>query len=365
MTTVMSVMNGFSDTMRDNLLRVEPHLVVIGGELGEIKRKIGSLGVDEIYPFEQQDIIVRTIDGEFRGAVAKGIEPNSLSQFLHRINPVDSNEYLSFFTKKANWPPGEILVGIELAKVLDLFKRDRVTFMPPESLLLPKGEIPIVENLVVGGLLSTRVQTLDRQTIIYNKNNSLRQFVNSASFERGFEIWLEDPDQAAEAKTLLREMGRIETWEERNGALLLALKLEKIAMSTLLSLGALITSFSIVTVLVLLLTQKKADIGLLMAMGLSRKKTQWVFMKIGMLLSTMGMGSGMVVGLVVSSFFAFTSFEILPSDLYHESSIPAQIQVISFVAVFIGSVIIAFLASWLPVRSHIDKSVSAILRDSL
>lgn len=356
LTIVMSVMNGFSHTMRDNLLRVEPHLVVIGGELDEIKERMKPWGESEIYPLEQQDVIIRTIDGEFSGAVARGMEPNSLGRFLQRMSGSSQAQW-------TNGPSGEILVGVELAQILGLFEGDLVTFIPPESLLLPRGEVPKMESLVVKGLLSTNVQNFNRQTILYNKNNSLRHFVDTASFERGFEIWLENPDQATEVKDLLKGVGKVDTWEDRNKALLLALRLEKMAMSILLGLGALIASFSIVTVLVLLLTQKKADIGLLMAMGLSRRKTQWVFMKVGMLLSMMGMGSGMIVGLVVSAFLAFTSFDILPSDIYHESSIPAQITVASFMSVLVGSVFIAFFASWLPVRSHIGKSVSTILKD--
>ena len=359
--TVISVMNGFSNTMRDNLLSAEPHLIVIGGQLDEIQKRIDSTEVDSIHPFEQQDIIIRTINGEFSGAIAKGIGPHSLDQLLQQMtdSPLDQPPLTH------NWPLGEIFIGRKLARTLGIFEGDIVTLIPPESLILPKGEVPRMENLVVSQLLSTSVENFNRQMILYNKNNSLRSFVNTASFERGFEIWLKNPDQAAETKNLLNGIGKVETWEDRNGALLMALRLEKMALSTLLSLGALITSFSIVTVLVLLLTQKRSDIGLLIAMGLSRRKTQWIFMKIGMLLSMIGMGSGMIVGLIISTLLALTSFEILPTDIYHESSIPAQITVTSLIIVFFSSLIIAFLASWLPVRSYIDKSVLSILRESL
>ena len=362
--TVTSVMNGFNNNMRDQLLQTEPHVIVTGKNLNmdEIKKKIKPLvDNDMIFPFEQQDIIIRTIDGKLGGAVAKGMDYSAISQFLRQILKVDKGPYASLLIE--NWTSGDVLIGWKLAQQLGLMEGDPIVLLPPEILILPKSQIPTLESLVIGGILSTYNESFDKQVLIYNKNLSLRPFSKATSLEKGLEIWLKDPGQASRAKGLLSGVGEINTWEDRNQALLIALRLEKFAISTLLSLGSLITSFSIISLLILLLIQKKADIGLLMAMGLSRRQTQLVFMKIGMLLSMMGIGSGMIVGLIISAFFSWTSFEILPSDIYYESSIPAQIKIPSLLVILSGSTLVAFFASWLPVRFHIGKHISTILRE--
>lgn len=371
--TVVSVMNGFNNSMRDNLLKAEPHLSLFHKDIThnsqeltriseEIKNRVGNQ-IDSISHFEQQDVIVRTQGGEFGGAIAKGIDPETLSRLLKRITHKKWSPHILSFTK--HWDSGDILMGSNLAQSLSLYSGDQVTLLPPDLLVLPKQSLPPMKKMSLSGVLSTEMERFDRQTILYNRNYPLSPFIKASSLEKGIDIWLKNPDHASQMKKQLYGLGKIETWEERNKALLLAIQVEKIAISTLLSLGTLIASFSIVTTLALLLTQKRADIGLLMALGLSRQKTQWVFMKIGMFLSMIGLGSGLLLGLLVSSFFVFTSFEVLPSDVYYEPSIPAQITVHSIISILIGSVIIAFFASWLPVRFHIDKNLSTIWRQSL
>ena len=306
---VVSIMNGFNNSMRDSLLKAEPHLSLwpspktncppasastqtyeqcsLEKLLKEIKKR--SLPwIDNITPFEQQDVIVRTSGGELSGAIAKGITPMALGQLLKQMEHKTWSPHLLSFSK--NWPSGELLMGASLAQSLNLYGGDPITIFPPDLLILPKGEIPPMKAMVLGGVLSTDMESFDRQMILYNKDHPISPFIKASSLERGFDIWLKDPDQASKVKSQLHELGSIQTWEEKNKARLLAIKVEKLAINTLLSLGTLIASFSIVTVLVLLLTQKRADIGLLMALGLSRQKTQLVFMKIGMLLSLMGLG---------------------------------------------------------------------------
>ena len=386
---VVSIMNGFNNSMRDSLLKAEPHLslwlspktncppILASSQtpstqtyeqcsleklLKEIKKR-SHPWIENITPFEQQDVIVRTLGGELSGAIAKGIKPMALGQLLQQMEHKTWSPHLLSFAK--DWPPGELLMGDILAQNLNLYGGDPITLLPPDLLILPKGEIPPMKAMVLGGVLSTGMESFDRQMILYNKDYPISPFIKASSLERGFDIWLKDPDQANKVKNQLHGLGRIQTWEEKNKARLLAIKIEKLAISTLLSLGTLITSFSIVTVLVLLLTQKRADIGLLMVLGLSRQKTQLVFMKIGMFLSLMGLGSGAILGLLVSAFLALTSFEVLPSDIYYEPSIPAQITANSLFLIFSGSLIISFLASWLPVRFYIDKNLSANWRRSL
>ena len=314
-------------------------------------------------PFEQQDVIVRTKSGDLNGAMARGIPPQALEPFLNRMTKKNWGTQILSFAQE--WPPGEILMGASLAQKLGLYSGDEVTLLPPDLLILPKSELPPMTSMVLGGTLTTDMERFDRQTLLYNKNTPVNSLIKASSLERGIDIWLKNPDQASLVKSQLQDLGKTETWEERNKALLLAIRIEKIAVSTLLGLGALIASFSIVTVLVLLLTQKRTDIGLLMALGLSRQKAQWIFMQIGMFLSLIGLGSGMILGLMISAFFAFTSFEILPADVYYEPSIPAKITTSSLLVIFIGSLFVAFFASWLPVRLHIDKNLSATWRRSL
>src|SRR5690606_38345452 len=118
---------------------------------------------------------------------------------------------------------------------------------------------------------------------------------DSAARRERFDIELKDMTQASKLVSALKTQGlNSSSWEQRNSTLFFALRLEKIVMSVFLSLSSLITSFSVVTVLVLLFTQKREEIGTLMAIGLSRRRAQRLFTCLGLILALLGMGGGLI-----------------------------------------------------------------------
>ena len=364
LVVVISVMNGFNDSIRRRLLAVEPHLVVkvpAASTVDALKKhplyqNLKNMKTVQTEIFENQDVILRTVDGIFGGAIAKGIEPQTLGYILREIQRASHGDKSSktsanFQEEAEDLGPGEILVGIDLARGLGIFEGDKLTMIPPEALLLPPGEAPRFETVTVKGLLTTNIQDIDSKVIFYGRGVSLLSFRNSPSHEVGYELRLDDPDKAFAMQRELTARGATSaTWMERNSALFYALRMEKMAMGAFLGLSALIASFSIVTVLVLLLTQKRKDIGVLMSMGLSPLKTRSVFVKVGLLLSSIGIFSGLIAGLVICFIVERYPLPILP-DIYYDATIPAKIDVRFIAGILVASGVIAFFSAFLPARA--------------
>ena len=364
LVVVISVMNGFNDSIRKRLLAVEPHLVVKipGIESVEklrdnpIYKELRARKDTQTEIFENQDVILRTVDGIFGGAVAKGIEPQTLGYIqreIRRASTSDKPKMISGLPQPSTQKlaPGEVLVGIDLARGLGIFEGDKITIIPPEALLLPAGEAPRFETVTVKGLITTNIQDIDSKVLFFGRGMSLLSFRNSPSHEAGYEVRFGDPDEAIPMqKVLAREGATSETWIERNSALFYALRMEKMAMGVFLGLSALIASFSIVTVLVLLLTQKRKDIGVLMSMGLSPQRTRWLFVRVGLMLSSIGIFSGLLIGLLVCYIVERYPLPILP-DIYYDATIPAKIEPKFIIGILIASSIIALLSAFLPARA--------------
>ena len=347
---VISIMNGFNDAYRQRLLAVEPHLVVVAPPENVVSdlRADSHLRVSE---FEVQDVLLRTVDGYFSGAVAKGISSEDLNFLLGQIakNGIKN----AARTEAADIAPGQIVMGVDLARSLGVFEGDKVTVVAPEALLLPAGEVPRFERVTVSRILSTSVAEIDGKYLFYNRDNTFANLRASASLERGIEVRLPDPYEYGPIEKKLRGLGlKVESWVERNKALFFALRMEKLVMTTLLTLSTLIASFSIVTVLVLLLTQKRKEIGLLMALGLTPLKTSRLFFGLGLMLSVTGIGIGMVVGLSICFGLQEYPLNILPSDVYYDVSIPARVEPFFIAMILLFAGIIAAVSSWLPARFH-------------
>lgn len=380
LVVVTSVMNGFNDQIRRRLLAVEPHLVVkIPGVtsaealsqhpyFGELKK---LQDIEQVEIFENQEIIIRTVDGLFQGALAKGVEPEALDYILResrRATTADDrglgarSEPTQTPAEKPRLGPGEVLVGIDLARVLGIFDGDKIVVIPPEAMLLPAGMAPPFERVTVRGFLRTNIQDIDANMIYFGRGESFQSFRTSPGREFGLEVRVKNPEDIDSLKKLVEAKGfKATTWIERNSALFYALKLEKLAMSVFLGLAALIASFSIVTVLVLLLMQKRKDIGLLMAMGLSPRATRRLFVKVGLLLSSIGIFGGLVLGLLICFVVARYPLPILP-NIYYDATIPATVDPKFIMIVLFLACGISYLSADLPARSATVDSPAEALR---
>lgn len=386
LVVVVSVMNGFHESIRKRLLAAEPHLVISldkrpteGLGLSQaLESRLVSLGA-EMDLIDRQDVVIRTAEGVFSGAEARGVESVALKRLLRAVDDTSAFhgraqsstvELPLSSIVAANLMPGEIMMGAELARGLGLFEGDKVTVIAPEALLLPPGEVPRFERLTIKRLLTTNVADLDGKLFMYGRGRTLNGLGATASRRTEVEVWLPRTEMARGLKEeiLAADHGvkpsSIQTWEERNSALFQALHLEIFSIGLFLSLSTMIAGFSIVTVLLILITQKRKEIGLLMSIGLSRAKTRSLFTRLGILLSSIGIFSGTILGVVICLTIDSVDTSILP-EFYYDTTIPAKLN-LWFVAAVVGlAMFLAFLASYIPSKRITELEPADALRSRL
>ncbi len=378
---VVSVMAGFHQVIRERLLWLEPHVVVhlprasapeaASFDEGAIKKTAENFQLSEFVRVDSQDVIVRTLDGVFSGGTARGLEAKDLKAFLHRLSVVNfeamrreqqgqqtlnraGTETLvsGLAYEHLHLREHEVVLGIDLANSLGVLEGDQVLLIPPEGLLAPKGEMPLYERVTVAGRVATRVADLDSKLILYDREKTLLRMAHSPSRESAIEIRLKDIDQTNELKAALLDAfksNRIESWEDRNSALFFALRMEKLVMTVFLTISGIITSFSIVSVLSLLISQKRREIGLMMALGMTSKAVQKIFVGVGLLLATAGILIGLIGGLFVCGLIDRFPLSILP-DIYYDSTIPVLVTSSLIFAIVIIAFSIAMLSAYIPAR---------------
>ncbi|MCB9026403.1 MAG: ABC transporter permease [Bdellovibrionaceae bacterium] len=363
---VMSVMNGFNESIRNKLLLTKPHVILKGNEseLKTWKEKLNNQNIVSADIVENQDVVVRTVEGLYGGAVAKGMDTSQLQALFKRLTDERVGEEGSFLQVEdaAILESGEVILGKGLATSLSVFEGDQIVVIPPEALLLPSGEMPYYARARVKAILQTELQDVDSQTLYYNIDGGLKALSQSRSRFQELELRLTSVNQVEDIKKIAINMGaQVDTWKDRDRAMLFALKMEKFIIGTIIGISTLITAFSILTVLVLLITQKKKDIGILMSMGCSRSSTRWMFVRIGLILSFLGLGSGMILGLSLSFSLDEAKLNILP-NIYYDTSIPIAIEWSLIITALIGGSIVAFVGSYVPTSLILRFSPSEALR---
>lgn len=379
MVVVTSVMGGFGNAIEDRLINFEPHLIIKAktDDIRLEKNMLTDLAEDlkkstklNAFLFDQEQIVLRTPSGHYSGAIAKGLEEKSLQHFVEASRLFGQNKI-----KKFSWDKepetqmvvtnDDIMVGSELAYQTGIFVGDQVVLTPPESLILPPGELPQFVKMSVQDIIRTSVQNIDSQVIIYKKRERGKLFRDAVSLESLLEVYLDDSKEldAVVAKIDTKKY-EVETWRDRNSSLFYSLKMEKLLISFFLFLAVLIGCFTIVTVLVLLATQKRKDIGVLLTLGMKKKDLVRVFTQIGFLLSGAGVLFGFLVGLGICIILAKFQFINLP-DVYYDRTIPVQFNIKEYLYILGITFTISYLSARYPARLITSFEPQDILRKSV
>lgn len=371
---VNSVMNGLNDSIRERLLAVEPHLVVEATKAApsfwagedwvvELERQPGF----EVRRFETQDVIIRTNDGLVGGAVANGVEADVLDRLIRQSQGLASAGDGSLpEPEELALGPGEAIMGADLARGLAIYEGDTITLISPESLLAGASEIPRFERLTVKRLVATNLPEIDGKMLHYRRGLAMASLKTGLSRRTGLEIRTPRPFLVADMKAGLNakigDRATVSTWIERNSSLFYALKIEKLAVGMLLALSTLIASFSISTVLTMLLVQKRRDLGVLMALGLSPRKASVAFFQLGLILSGLGVLVGLVLGLLIAVSIDRFQIPLLP-DVYYQRTIPSRLDPVVIAVLVAICGLTAVVSSWWPARAAtLGHSASDILR---
>ncbi|QDK37608.1 FtsX-like permease family protein [Bdellovibrio sp. NC01] len=379
---VLFVMNGMNASIKSRIVGLEPHMYVQiptakTAQALEVHPSFQRLKEDpgnKVYVYETQDIIIRSQDGQFRGGIARGVTKPSLEHFVEQLRKLDSKKPSTQNLKDESptyfWDPqeipdeGEVVLGVDLAQSLGVFEGDFITVVSPAGLLLPPGETPKFERVRIKKIVTTSLADIDSQYLFYQRGKALKQLDNEGLKKIGIEAWLSDESKIDSVKEDLLKFPdvQVETWEDRNGALLYALKLEKLTIGFFLGLAGMIAASSILTVLALLLSQKRRDIAILRAIGLSGRLTVRTFTQIGCMLSAIGVLTGVILGTGIGIYIEHNPINFLPQQIYYDASIPALVDWKLVVGTLFVSAGIAWLGSYVPARTSSEVQPSEALR---
>lgn len=362
---VMSVMGGMNDSIAQRVNSIEPDLIL---EMPEVKTvealqiqpvmtRVEEMGVHVDY-IENSDVILRTADGYYKGLSARGLSQKALEQMAENLKSLDEKNKVNALDLVSGWNqediPGkqEIILGYDTAQFLNVFEGDWLTVIPPEALLLPQGEIPTLERVQVKKIVSFRLQHLDSQLIWYQRGFALTRLAKSPSRRIQATLKLKNPSLAEKTKASLSQFSgvRVTTWKERNSALFAALNIEKFCIGMILFLAGLISSFSVVMALSLLINQKRKDWSLLRTLGFSQKHLEQLILKLGLWLSGLSVGVGVVLGTLISVLIEYFPPSLLPA-IYYDSQIPAKVEPLSILLVVIVAMAICYWSCAKTVKS--------------
>ncbi len=365
---VMSVMNGFKTDLTKKILGLNPHIVIEPNSF-----EINELYISKISDNFKNFTLSRSFSGEgiiitnenAKGVILKGVDKNeeNIIEFFNRF-VVDGN--------LKDFGAGKILIGSELAYNLNLKEGESINVMSSAFVSTPLGNLPKQENFKVAGIFNTGFLEFDQNLIFLNIEDVLAIFEKDKK-DQNVEIYLQDPLKANFYKKKIQKIDQnffIYTWSDLNKSLFSALKVERNVMFLILSLIVVVAAFNIISGLTILIKNKTKEIAILKTLGLSNNSIKKTFFLTGLSIGFFATVSGIVLGVLfsinVEKIRIFLSsafnFEIFPSDIYFLEELPSEINLYSILVIFLISIFISMVASYLPAMRISKMSTFRALR---
>ena len=357
---VMSVMNGFKTDLTNKILGLNPHIVVQPNNfiidndyITKLKENFKEVSISKTYSGE--GIII--INDKAKGIIFKGvnIQEKKIKEFFE--NNIVSGDINKF--KKNN-----IFIGTELAFNLDLKEGDNINLMSSAFVATPLGSLPKQETFKIAGIFSTGFVEFDQNIIFLNIEDALSIFDKDTK-DQNLEIYLKNPLDANIYKKKIEKINQnyfIYTWADLNKSFFSALKVERNVMFIILTLIIIVAAFNIISGLTILIKNKTKEIAILKTLGLNNTSIKKSFFLTGFTIGFFASISGIILGVLFSlniekvRVFLSTvlNVEIFPSDIYFLEQLPSEINLFSIFIIFILSLLVSAIASYIPAR-HISK----------
>ncbi len=367
---VLGVMNGIEKVTHQKLQSI--HAQIIMRARGDI------LAIDEMAPIlkeefpeirawspsdTRQAIIQHPASDDISTVVLlKGIDPEkeelttALNQKITHIIPGRSKTLPDSVTKN------HIIIGDKLAESMNLLPEDAVYLLITQDTHSRSKKINLERvNASIGGTFKTGIDEFDSGVAFCTLGFLQEMFPEAGITQLNIALYPNVNEEEIIERLRCRFAMEVYSWQDLYPALVSALKIEKYAMGLILALIVLVASMNIISVLFMQITQKRGDIAILQAIGMSHAAIERIFIAIGMIISTAASLAGLILASILG--FLIEQYPIIElPDAYYFTNLPVALDMPIYVCVFALILGMSFCATLFSARSARKINISNVLR---
>lgn len=371
--TVLSVMNGFGQELRGRILGFVSHITITGaaGTLSnwrEVARRVGGNAeiVGSAPYIVGQGMLINGRNAS--GVLVRGVLPSEEPQ----VSDLAQNMLVGQLQALR---PGEfgIVLGQALAWRLDATLGSRVSLVVPQALVTAVGVVPRTRRFTVVGIFSVDMYEYDNGWALINIDDAAKLY-HMQDQVSGLRLKLADIDAAPRvSNTIGAALGpqyQVRDWARQHVNFFRALRMEKTVMFVIMFLVIAVAAFNVVATLVMVVTDKEADIAILRTLGASPASIMLVFMVQGTVIGVLGTFFGTACGValaanvstVVHAVETVFGITFLSPEVYYISELPSEVRLLDVVLIAGASLAMGLLATLYPARRAAKVQPAEALR---
>ncbi len=376
LVVVLSVMSGFSQDLKSKILGHTAHGMVLSygqddfGDWREVRRKTLAVpGVTGATPFTYSEVMLSS-GQNLTGGIVKGIDEASVGAVIDLPQSIATggSGKLDWLAHPEQIPrperPGQdagkapaggrplpgILLGRQLALSLRAQVGDTVNVLSPFGDLGPTGPQPKSRPFRVAGVFYSGMYEYDSKFAYVDLAEAQRFF--GLESVTGLEVKVKDVDSArATMDKVVFALGQwpyyAKDWGDLNRSLFAALQQEKVVMAVILGFMVLVTTFTIIATLIMMVLEKRREIAVLKSMGAGLAAIMRVFVIEGLVLGGVGVLFGLVLGLGTCLLIDKVGIPLNP-EIYYIHNLPVVLDAGQILGVVVAALVFSYLATLYP-----------------
>ncbi|MBI5447585.1 MAG: lipoprotein-releasing ABC transporter permease subunit [Gammaproteobacteria bacterium] len=371
--TVLSVMNGFDEQIKERVL-VMARQISLTGENTQLR---------DWRPLEQQlshqsfvQGVAPYVDGQgmlTEGGVTQPVIVTGIDPQQEKTVSDMSDKFVDGSLDALTPGSFNVLLGEKLALYLGVSTGDKINLFIPQASITPAGISPRFKRFTVAGIFKVgNGFGFDSQVALINLQDAQRLFQLGQRVS-GLRLKIHDLYQASQ---LTAELSKtfpdlyVTDWTSQYGSLFSAISLEKTMMAVILLLLVAIASFNLVSTLVMVVTEKRADIAILRTLGATPQTILHIFMIQGFTIGLLGTLLGLIFGLLLASNVTYLvktiehlfHVQLLSANVYYVDFLPSRIDPTDVISICSIALLMSFLAALYPARQAMKTQPAEALR---
>lgn len=357
--TVLSIMNGFNTQIQKRFFAITPAVTVMTQQdlshaWPQLVHEIKTVtDVKEAAPYVTGNGMIMK-GTRFAGVSLMGILPSEedrVSQLAHHLIAGNLN---SLQPRQFH-----VVMGKTLAKSLNIWVGDKINILTPQTNVTLVGIFPRYKTFTISGIYHTTGGLYDSSELFINMKDAEMLFLLGQR-DSGVHIKLHNlydaPVVTQALQSILSPDYAITNWTIQFGAFFQALSMEKTMLFVILLLIVAVATFNLVSMLVMAVNDKRADIAILRTLGATPQTIMMTFVVQGLVIGLIGTLLGLVLGLLLADNVTSIAnllqhvfhMQFVRSDVYFINFVPSEIQFTDVIEVCVASIALSLLATIYP-----------------
>jgi lipoprotein-releasing system permease protein len=364
----LALMTGLQKELRERIVGSSAHIYVfkVGDGIRDIPAEVAKLKqvphVTGAAPAVVGKGLLTSGSNQNAPVTMKGVDP-ALEPTVTEIRSAMREGSLDAIRSTPDAMDG-IVLGIDLARTLEVKVGDSVRLITPDQILTPFAPMQRTRAFKVVGIFSLGLFEFDSEYALVDLPIGERVFgKDNPDF---MQVHLDDMFASkAVAEDIERRLGEeyaTQDWAQMNKSLFSALWLEKMAIAITIGLIIMVAALNIVASLVLLVMEKSRDIAILKTMGSSAASIRRIFMLQGLIIGFIGTSGGTLGGCAI--IYVLDRYKLIhvPIDVYQISYVPFTLLPLDLLTVVAAALLICFVATIYPSRQASKLDPAQALR---